>query len=260
VAVTDGAWWSEWWGWMIWWLVAAAGLATLVVYGVGRLAARQDQPPGRKYSPLYLDDKAVIDTYRFGNHTAALERAVEERRSRTTGLLASLPVVSWFTAKRDSSQEVFVSYIQKGEPISVAGMLLSVFEREDAIVHVRLRSGTVTPNRALARELALRDQYEDPTDDGLDDGLPLSEIGEFVMVEARFEAIMEDDETRIMRAEYTDGERTAHLRVVLRPDGLRRADKRLPPGQFQAHCLGKVTSWNPATRETVLEHPIAVFR
>ncbi|WP_161310211.1 hypothetical protein [Streptomyces sp. SID3212] len=241
---------------MAWWLAAAVGLVTLAVLAVRRLSARRRRRLGRaSYSPLYLDDEAVEDHYKFGNHTAALEKAVEERRSRSVGLWASLPVVSWFTAKRDSSQEVFVSYIQESEPISVVGMLLSVFEREDAIVHVRLRSGTVTPNRALVRELARRER-----DEGHADGVTLSEIGEFVMVEAKFESLPGDDKAQIMKAVYRDGERTAHLRVVLRADRLRSADKQLPSGQFQARCLGKITSWNPATGETVLEHPIAVFR
>ncbi|MET9483041.1 hypothetical protein [Streptomyces sp. NPDC006638] len=257
MAVTEAQWWGAWWGWMAWWLAAVAGLVTLAALAVRRLSARRRRRLGRaSYSPLYLDDEAVEDHYKFGNHTAALEKAVEERRSRSVGLWASLPVVSWFTAKRDSSQEVFVSYIQESEPISVVGMLLSVFEREDAIVHVRLRSGTFTPNRALVRELARREP-----DEGHADGVPLSEISEFVMVEAKFESLPGgDDKTRIMRAAYRDGERTAHLRVVLRADRLRSADKQLPSGQFQARCLGKVTSWNPATGETVLEHPIAVFR
>ncbi|MFF7096496.1 hypothetical protein ACFY9A_29490 [Streptomyces rubradiris] len=53
---------------------------------------------------------------------------------------------------------------------------------------------------------------------------------------------------------------TAHLRVVPRGDGLLTPDKELPEGQFQAHCLGKATSWDPDAREVVLQYPVAVFR
>ncbi|MFF9025411.1 hypothetical protein [Streptomyces eurythermus] len=67
-------------------------------------------------------------------------------------------------------------------------------------------------------------------------------------------------ETLLMRAPYADGGPTAHLRVVLRGDGLLTPDKELPEGQLQAHCLGKVTSWDPDAREVVLQYPVAVFR
>jgi hypothetical protein len=258
VAVTDGAWWSAWWEWMVWWLAALAGLATLAVFTVRGLMGRprRHRVERSSLSPLYLDNDAVLDLYEFGNHAAALKKEVEERRSRSLGLTARLPFMSWISGKQDSSSEVFVKYLQEAKPISVIGMLLSVFEREDAIVHVHLRSGTLTPNRALLRELTGHGEDQGPAG-----SVVLSEVGEFAMVDGRFEEVAEDGgDTRVMRAVYGDGERSAHLRVVLRGNGLRTPDKRLPQGQFHARCLGKVTSWDPETRETILEHPIAVFR
>ncbi|SED21228.1 hypothetical protein SAMN05216532_3812 [Streptomyces sp. 2231.1] len=90
--------------------------------------------------------------------------------------------------------------------------------------------------------------------------VPLSEIGEFVMVTGRFEAGDRREATLVMRAPYGDGGPAARLRVVLRADGLLTPDRELPEGQFQAHCLGKVTSWDPRARQIVLQYPVAVFR
>ncbi|MFJ9814156.1 hypothetical protein ACIRU3_02595 [Streptomyces sp. NPDC101151] len=256
MAVLDGTWWSVWWGAMAWWLAAFAGLVVLGVFAVLRLHRLRRHPVGRGL-PVYLDNAAVMDLYKMGNHTAALRKEVEERRSRTIGCLAVIPLVSLlFRVKGGSEEGTFVKYVQKSEPIMVIGLLLSVLESQDALVEVRLRTrgGTVTPNRALVRELARRQADEDPAD-----GVVLSEIGEFVMVTGRFEAQGGGGETLVMRAPYREGEAFAHLRVVLRREGLRRANKELPGGQFQAHCLGKVTSWDPRSREAVLEQPIAVF-
>lgn len=122
-------------------------------------------------------------------------------------------------------------------------------EVQRLLVRVRLRrdSGTVTPNRALLADAAA-------------DEVVLSEIGEFVMITGRFEAQGSRGETLVMRAPYGDGEEAAHLRVVLRVEGLRTPDRLLPEGEFQAHCLGKVTSWRSGTREVVLQYPVAVFQ
>lgn len=259
MAVTDGAWWSAWWEWMVWWLAALAGLATLAVLTVRRLLGRPRRHRVERagLSPLYLDNEAVLDLYQFGNHAAALKKEVEERHNRSMGWTARVPLLSLiFTGKQDSSQEVFVKYLQEAKPISVIGMLLSVFEREDALVHVHLRTGTLAPNRALLRELTGHGEGQGPAD-----RVVLSEVGEFAMVDGRFEEVPgSGGDIRVMRAAYSDGERSAHLRVVLRGEGLRRPDERLPRGQFRALCLGKVTSWDPENQETILEHPIAVFR
>jgi hypothetical protein len=250
-------WWSEWWGWMVLWLVAAAGLLTLVGGAVARFLRRVRRVRGvplPSLSPIYLDSEAVMAHYKFGNHTEALTKAVEERRSLTAGIMASLPFASWLSANRESTKEVFVSYVKESEPISVVGLLLSVFRREDALVDVQLLSdgAHVTPNAALTAQLA----HGDETGDDL---LTLTEIHDFVMVRARFKAESVSEETLVMRAAYGDGERTAHLRVKLRREGVLAPGRDLPEGQFRAICLGKVTSWDPQTRETLLERPIAVF-
>ncbi|MFH9676366.1 hypothetical protein ACH4L5_29360 [Streptomyces sp. NPDC017405] len=88
----------------------------------------------------------------------------------------------------------------------------------------------------------------------------LFKTGGFVMVTGRFEAGGGRGGSLVMRAPYAGGGPAAHLRVVLRGDGLLTPDRQLPEGQFQAHCLGKVTSWDPGAREVVLQYPVAVFR
>ncbi|MFG2882090.1 hypothetical protein ACGFYV_07155 [Streptomyces sp. NPDC048297] len=251
MAVLDGTWWSAWWGAMTWWLVAFAGLlvlGTLTVRGaLGRIGRPPEDP---NYQPLYLDNDAVMGLFKMGNYKTAMRREVEERRLRNAGCLAVIPLVSMvFNLTGGSSTEVVAKYVEQSEPISVIGLLLSVLRRKDALVEVVLgrESGTVTPNHVLGRKLAPAAT------------VGLTEIGEFVMVTGRFQADGSDGEDLVMRAAYGDGRSRAHLRVVLRRSELRRPGKRLPGGQFQAHCLGKVTSWDPENRESVLEYPIAAF-
>ncbi|WP_330338444.1 hypothetical protein [Streptomyces sp. NBC_00557] len=252
MAVLDGTWWSAWWGAMVWWLVAFAGLVTLVVLGVRsvlkRLGKRAEEP---HYLPLYLDNDAVMDVFKMRNHQSALRKEVEERNVRNTGWLAAIPVLSWmFQLHGDRATEIVAKYVKESEPIQVIGLLLSVLQRGDGLARVRLqeRPATVRPNRALLAA-------------GVTDHVVLSEIGEFVMITGRFEAQEAAGDTLVMRASYGDGEQSAHLRVVLRVGGLRPSgDRKLPEGQFRAHCLGKVTTWRPDTREVVLQYPVAVFQ
>ncbi|MFI9809303.1 hypothetical protein ACIHEJ_33985 [Streptomyces sp. NPDC052301] len=259
MAVLDGTWWSAWWGAMTWWLAALAGLLVLAGYALRRgIAQLRKGPQDPNYLPLYLDNDAVMGLFKMGNYRTALRKEVEERRIRNAGCLAVIPLVSLlFKVTGGSSTEVVAKYVEKSEPISVIGLLLSVLRRGDALVEVRLRpdAGTVTPNRALVRELARGSAGGVPAP-----AVPLSEIGEFVMVTGRFERRGPRGDTLVMRAPYGDGGPAAHLRVVLRGDGLLTPDRALPEGQFQAHCLGKVTSWDPEAREIVLQYPVAVFR
>ncbi|WP_158692699.1 hypothetical protein [Streptomyces roseochromogenus] len=258
MAVLDGTWWSVWWGAMVWWLAAFAGLLVLAALalrrGLGRLGRPAEDP---SYQPLYLDNDAVMGLFKMGNYKSAMRREVEERRMRNAGCLAAIPLLSLlFKVTGGSSTEVVAKYVESSEPISVIGLLLSVLRRKDALVEVELgrNSGTVTPNHVLSRKLA-----GSGAPAGAAREVVLTEIGEFVMVTGRFEAVAARGETLVMRAPYGDGESSAYLRVVMRGDGLRRPDRKLPGGQFPAHCLGKVTSWDPEARESVLEYPIAVF-
>ncbi|MGW1806377.1 hypothetical protein [Streptomyces sp. NPDC002078] len=251
MAVLDGTWWSAWWGAMIWWLAAFAGLLVLAVLVVRRALVRiRRTPEDPHYLPLYLDNDAVMDVFKMRNHQAALRKEVEERNVRNTGCLAAIPVLSlMFQLTGDRTTEIVAKYVEDSQPIQVIGLLLSVLRRGDGLAQVRLGqdSATVTPNRALLGA-------------GVTSDVVLSEIGEFVMITGRFEAQDPQGETLVMRAPYGDGERSARLRVVLRPAGLRPPGRQLPEGQFRAHCLGKVTTWRPDTREVVLQYPVAVFQ
>jgi hypothetical protein len=255
VAVVNGAWWSAWWGWMAAWLAAAAGVVVLAVF-LATLAYRWLRRPVMEHSGLsicvYLHDQSIMNLYEMGNYTAALEKAVEERRNVTTtaGLWAKLPFV--VKADKGRTQEMFTSYVQKATPISVVGMLLSVFERKDAIVYVDLPSGTITPNRALARKLAAAGDGEAGPQ-----SVALSDIAQFVSVEGRFRAERETADSFVLRARYGSGDEPARLKVAFAATGL-QIDK-MYEGEIQARCLGKMTGWNPETREVTLD-AIAIFR
>ncbi|MER6525773.1 hypothetical protein [Streptomyces sp. NPDC001508] len=256
MAVVNGAWWGAWWAWMVVWLVAAAGVLGLFVLLLA--LARRGLTGPRKEHPgpsicVYLHEQSVKNLDELGNYTAALERVVEERRNVTAsaGFWTKLmPFV--LKADRGTSQETFTSYVQRHTPLSTVGVLLSVFDREDAVVRVDLRSGSLTLNRALTRELSAA---HGRTADA--DRVALSDIKEFVSVQGRFTAQPRPDGGYVLRARYGGGERPAQLRVPLSAAGL-QIDT-MYEGEFQARCLGKTTGWNPELREVTLD-AIAIFR
>ncbi|MFD6292564.1 hypothetical protein [Streptomyces sp. NPDC060205] len=261
MAVVDAQWWGVWWPWMTVWLVTAAGLVALGAVlgrhmrerGRGRLGRRGVGQRSAYSVCFYLDEKAVMDLYRIGNYSAALEQAVEHRTNVNTSVGLWGRLLPWTVkANRDVTQEKFSSYVAKSEPISVIGMLLDAFERADVIVHADLRTGAVTPNRALAEALG----------SGAGGGVALSDIEEFVSLRGRFLVEPRSEsgaaEGIVLRAPYgSDAERPAHVRVMCAAGGLR--NERLNDGTFQARCLGKMTGWRPDTREVTLE-AIAIFR
>ncbi|WP_159074295.1 hypothetical protein [Streptomyces dioscori] len=264
MAVVDAQWWGVWWPWMTVWLVTAAGLVTLGAVLVRHVRERGRGRLGRRgvgqrsaYSVcFYLDEKAVMDLYRIGNYSAALEQAVEHRTNVNTSVGLWGRLLPWTVkANRDVTQEKFSSYVAKSEPISVIGMLLDAFERADVIVHADLRTGDVVPNRALAEALG--------AGAGADGGgVALSDIEEFVSLRGRFLVEPQSEtgaaEGIVLRAPYgSDPERPAHVRVTCAAGGLR--NERLNDGTFQARCLGKMTGWREDTREVTLE-AIAIFR
>lgn len=256
MAVVNGAWWGAWWGWMALWLVAAAGVLAMAAL-LAVLVRRRLRGPVREHSGpsmcVYLDEQAVKNLDEVGNHNATLERVVEERRNVTTtaGFLTKLMPFE-VKADRGATQETFTSYVQSATPLSVVGVLLSVFDREDAIVHVDLSSGTITPNRALARKLAAaRD------DDARAAEVALSDVTQFVSVEGRFGAEPETDDGFVLRARYGGAGQSAHVKVPCAASWL-QIDK-MYEGEFQARCLGKIIGWNQNTREVTLD-AIAIFR
>ncbi|MEV0218141.1 hypothetical protein [Streptomyces sp. NPDC050704] len=251
MAVVDAQWWGLWWPWMTVWLITAAGAVTLVVVLARHVRERGRRAAGRgsAYSIcFYLDEKAVMDLYRIGNYSAALEQAVEHRTNVNTNVGLWGKLLPWtIKANKAVTQEKFSSYVQKSEPISVIGMLMDAFERADVIVHADLRSGNVTPNRALAEALG---------PEAGQGGVALSDIEEFVSVRGRFAVESETSEEIVLRAQYGDSEQPAYVRVSCAAGGLRNEKI---DGTFPARCLGKMTGWRVNSREVTLE-AIAIFR
>jgi hypothetical protein len=129
-----------------------------------------------------------------------------------------------------------------------------VFERKDAIVYVDLLTGSITPNRALDKKLRAAGGGGGAPGPGT---IALSDITQFVSVEGRFRAGPEDGTGFVMRAHYESQGQPAQLKVPLAAEGLRI--DRMYDGEFQARCLGKMTTWNAETREVTLD-AIAIFR
>ncbi|MEU7048772.1 hypothetical protein [Streptomyces eurythermus] len=65
---------------------------------------------------------------------------------------------------------------------------------------------------------------------------------------------------KMQRAHLRDRPAAVRAAPGRRPGGGPAAARLRDEGQFQAHCLGKVTSWDPDAREVVLQYPVAVFR
>ncbi|MFB7498824.1 hypothetical protein ACFC09_29760 [Streptomyces sp. NPDC056161] len=254
MAVTDSAWWGVWWVWMVAWLVAAAGVLSLCVLLLRLAHSRFSRPrrvhPGLKIC-VYLHEQSVKNLDELGNYTATLEKVVEETHNVTTssGLWTRLTPFG-MKADRGTSRETFTSFVQRHTPLSTVGVLLSVLDREDAVVHVDLRSGSLALNRALRRELAAAGGRMPEAD-----RLALSDIREFVSVQGHFTARPGADGGYVLRARYGDGAEPSYLRVPLSAAGL-QIDS-MYEGEFQA--LGKTAAWNPGQREVTLD-AIAIFR
>lgn len=228
------------------WLVTAAGVAAVAVVLVRHVRERRGRTNRTPYSIcFFLDEQSVMDLYR-SNFGAALEQAVEQQTNVNTSVGLVGKLLPWTVkANRDVTQAKFTSYVQKNEPITVIGMLMDAFEREDAVVHADLRGGTILPNRSLVDAL-----------DG-DGRVALSDIEEFVSVRGRFLMDPDTSEGIVLRASYDEGREPPYVRVVGAREGLRR--ETIPDGTFRARCLGKMTGWHPDSGEVTLE-AIAIFR
>jgi len=167
---------------LVWGITAVslvAAVATAVVHWRRHRAPAATRLHGISF---YLDDESVMDLYRQhgGKYKAALRQEVQERISsnREAALSADLAPVQ-AGAKRGVNTEVFRSYIENAEPITVIGIVIDVLDREDDIVNVDLRKQEVISNRALDKAL-------DTDDDERPTTLRLRDLDTFVSIRGLF--------------------------------------------------------------------------
>ncbi|OLT09218.1 hypothetical protein BJF78_31190 [Pseudonocardia sp. CNS-139] len=239
-----------WWPWLLVWGATVALLAVAVAVV---LTHRRDRRSGPRHSiTIYLDESAVMDLYRQygGKYKAALRHEVQERISSGGELEASAELAPLRArASRGVNSEVFRTYIEMAEPITVVSIIVDVLERAADIVDVDLTRQEVGASDALDRAFAGRPPAG---------GVRLREVDAFVSVLGRFRVAGRTADATTFEAPFGDPDdpgAAPKVRLVCAQKGLRTTV--LPAGR--ARCLGLAGDWDAGTR-TLTVHPIAVFR
>lgn len=242
--MSDPLWWQIWWPWMLLWLLTAASVVLAAVLAVVYWRSRRRRR-GLLAVAFYLSTSAIMDLYRQLRYQPALRRAVSDRllKSGNTDIGVSVGMASW-GAGGQVDHEVFRSYIEEDEPITVIGILMDVLQDMDDIIYADLDRLTVTPNRRLRVALPRNAQQA---------GLLGPDA--FVLVQGTYRPSGGDAEQKTFRAPYGPAQDT-WVRIDCAQEGLRRG---VPAGTFLARCLGRVERWDATTRELVVD-PIAVFK
>jgi hypothetical protein len=260
VAIADPAWWGVWWPWLVVWGVTAVSLVAAVAIAVTHW--RRHRAPAATRRPgisFYLDDESVMDLYRQhgGKYKAALRQEVQERSTSTSEgeVSADLAPVQ-ARAKRGVNSEVFRSYIENAEPITVIGIIIDVLDQAGDIVHIDLREQTITSSGALAKAL-------DTDDDKRPTAVRLRGLETFVSIRGLFRATDRTPEVTTFEAPYgeppdpTAPANGPQIHLTCTASGLRGTA--IPTGSFPARCLGRVQEWDPDKCRLIV-HPIAIFR
>ena len=256
VAVSDPSWWGVWWPWLLVWGITVVSLVAAVAIAVTHWRRHRVLTATRRPGiSFYLDDESVMDLYRQhgGKYKAALRQEVQERSSSTSeGEVSAELAPVRARARRGVNNEIFRSYIENAEPITVIGIIIDVLEQAGDIVHVDLHKQAVTSNRALAKAL-------DTDDDKQPTAVRLRGLETFVSIRGLFRATDHTPAVTTFEAPYgeppdpVDGPR---VHLICTASGLRYS---VPTSTFSARCLGRVEDWDPRTRKLIV-HPIAIFR
>ena len=252
MAVDNTLWWSVWWPWVAVWATTVVALlvATTALVWAWRVRKRFTAVRDVPGLTFYLNERSVMDLYQSGGYGDALRREVEERVGTSKDKKVALKVQETVEASggRSSGREVVSRYIETAEPIAVIGVLLTVLEAADGVVHVDLRKRTMVRNNALLRS-------------GIDGRTArLHGLDTYVSIKGVFRAAQENGATTVFLAPYGDPDDQGEgpqVRLECNSAGLR--DEVIPEGTFQARCLGKVQAWKAGDGELVIR-PIAMFQ
>jgi hypothetical protein len=251
VAVLDPAWLAVWWPWLLVWVTTVVLL--VIAVGIVLVYRRKER---RALAPLgvciYLDESSVMNLYRQhgGKYRAALEHEVQERISSGRELEASGELANLMArARGEEKSEVFRTYVEKAEAITVIGMIVEVLARADDIVDIDLPRQQVKASAALGNAL----HHEQPAG-----RVRLQDVGGFVSIRGRFREVARNADTVTFEAPVGDpaaGAAASKVRIVCAAAGLHRGVR--PSGH--PRCLGLIGEWD-AGAQSLDVHPIAVFR
>ncbi|GLY55039.1 hypothetical protein [Lentzea sp. NBRC 102530] len=235
MAVDRALWWSVSWGWTLIWVVTLLALIVVVVLAWQRLRHRAPEPevPGILF---YVHGQRMINLCKVGRYDDAVTRQFVKQITVTkNGKLQVGP--SEFGIGVDGSvvEQNTDTYEKPATEIDVIGVVLAGLRAAHGVVDVDLTTRTMRADEAWHRSKAKR----------------LNDVRDYVSLHGRFE-VGDGDDPAVLHAPVGDG----RVRVECDTASLRDT---LPPGQFNARCLGRVQSWNAATGEIVVL-PVVVFQ
>jgi len=236
VGVDRALWWSVSWGWVLLWGVTLAALVMVVVLAVSwaRRSGPTPEVPGLLF---YVHARRMINLCKVGRYDDAVTRQFVEQITITKGgRLQVGPADFGIGADGAVQRQHTNTYEKPATEIDVIGVVLAGLRAAHGVVHVDLVNQTIAADEAWRRAKPKR----------------LNDIREYVSLHGRFELAKDTGDKAVLLAHV--GEH--RVRVECDNDSLRDT---LPPGQFNARCLGKVQSWDAGKGEIVVL-PVAVFQ
>ncbi|USX56499.1 hypothetical protein [Lentzea sp. HUAS12] len=234
MAVDRALWWSVSWGWILLWTATLLALIAVIALVWHRIRRREVEPevPGILF---YVHAQRMINLCKVGRYDDAVTRQFVKQITVTkNGKLQVGP--SEFGIGVDGSvvEQNTDTYEKPATEIDVIGVVLAGLRAAHGVVDVDLTAQTVrADSRHGGRTMRLND------------------IRDYVSLHGRFE-VGDGDDPAVLHSPVGGGT----VRVECDRASLRDT---LPPGQFNARCLGKVQSWNAATGEIVVL-PVVVFQ
>jgi hypothetical protein len=237
VDVDRALWWSVSWPWILLWgatLTAFVVLVVLAVRWITRSGPVPDEVPGLLF---YVHGRRMINLCKVGRYDDAVTRQFVKQITVTKN--GKLQVgASEFGIGVDGSvvEQDTSNYEKPATEIDVIGVVLAGLRAGHGVVEVDLTTQTIIADDAWRRRKATR----------------LNDIRDYVSLHGRFELSEGTDEKAVLLAPV------GKHRVRVECDRASLRDT-LPPGQFNARCLGKVQSWNDVTGEIAVL-PVVVFQ
>ncbi|MEU7481208.1 hypothetical protein AB0A63_34895 [Lentzea sp. NPDC042327] len=234
--VDRGLWWSVLWGWLLLWGVTLAALVVVVALAVHWMRRRDPQPevPGLLF---YVHGQRMINLCKVGRYDDAVTRQFVKQITVTkNGKLQVGPNEFGIGVDGSVVEQNTDTYEKPATEIDVIGVVLAGLRAAHGVVDVDLTTRTITADEAWRRGRATR----------------LNDIRDYVSLHGRFELGDDAGDRAVLLA--SAGEH--RVRVECDRASLRDT---LPPGQFNARCLGKVQSWNAEAGEVVVL-PVVVFQ
>jgi hypothetical protein len=237
VGVDRTLWWSVLWPWLLLWVVTLAALVVVVALAVRWVRRRRDPQPEVPGLLFYVHGQRMINLCKVGRYDDAVTRQFVKQITVTKGgKLQVGPTEFGIGVDGSVVEQNTDTYEKPATEIDVIGVVLAGLRAAHGVVEVDLTARTITADEAWRRGKATR----------------LNDIRDYVSLHGRFELGDGTGDPAVLFA------RVGEHRVRVECDRASLRDT-LPPGQFNARCLGKVQSWNAEAGEVVVL-PVVVFQ